>query len=298
MCSNTSVGDKSSAPNSPLNAPDTSVVIQAQPQEVTSVHGGKRRLLSQPVQEKGEENEVDDTGIQKSLVFLEVSRVLSGCFLQHPHIDKDSGVDSRVVRDTSQAGVCSALTRHEQEEDSPEQIFAVLLQQAQAEVAEEQRAALQFGRSGLGAAFGYAEQPELAERSRDPYTEKNRGRTLEDKEEDAAQNRNLILAPLHFLQSNSPDCEDESLYAAETCAGIIASHCVLDRKRVPLAPLQSSSIKKGWVCWRDASGDIVMAEKQRSSGSGAKEESSDASASDAQKDESEEDFVTITGACL
>jgi len=65
---------------------------------------------------------------------------------------------------------------------------------------------------GLGAAFEYAEQPELAERSTDPYTGKNRGRTLE---EGAAQNRNLnkddgFLAPLHFLQSDSPDCEDES----------------------------------------------------------------------------------------
>jgi len=78
-----------------------------------------------------------------------------------------------------------------------------------------------------------------------------------------------------------------------------ASHCVLDSKRVPLAPLQqSSSINQGWVSWRDSSGDIVMAEKQRSSGSFAKDEISDASASDAQKDESDEDCVTITGACL
>jgi hypothetical protein len=182
-----------------------------------------------------------------------------------------------------------------------------MLQQAFAEEAESQRAALHFGRSGLGAAFEYAEQPELAERSTDPYTEKNRGRTLEDKEEGAAQNRNLnkddgFLAPLHFLQSDSPDCEDESLYAdaaAEMCAGMSASHCVLDSKRVPLAPLQqSSSINQGWVSWRDSSGDIVMAEKQRSSGSFAKDEISDASASDAQKDESDEDCVTITGACL
>ena len=58
-----------------------------------------------------------------------VSRVLSGSSLEHSHIEKDSGVDSRVVRDTSQAAICSALTHHEQEEeDSPEQIFAVWLQ--------------------------------------------------------------------------------------------------------------------------------------------------------------------------
>jgi hypothetical protein len=74
------------------------------------------------------------------------------------------------------------------------------------------------------------------------------------------------------------------------------SHC---SKRVPLAPLQqSSSINQGWGSWRDSSGDIVMVEKQRSSGSGAKDESSDASASDAQKDEIDEDCVTITIACL
>ncbi len=131
-----------------------------------------------------------------------------------------------------------------------------------------------------------------------PYTEKNRGRTLE---EGAAQNRNLnkydgFLAPWHFLQSDSPDCEVDSLYAdaaAEMCAGMSASHC---SKRVPLAPLQqSSSIKQGWGSWRNSSGNIVMAEKQLFSGSGAKDESSDASTSDAQKDEIDEDCVTITG---
>jgi hypothetical protein len=47
-----------------------------------------------------------------------------------------------------------------------------------------------------------------------------------------------------------------------------ASQC---SKRVPLAPLQqSSSINQGWGSWRDSSGDIVMVEKQRSSGSGLK----------------------------
>jgi hypothetical protein len=172
------------------------------------------------LQEKGAENMEDDSGILKSCA----SKVLSGSSLEQSHIEKDSGVDSRVVRDTSQAGICSALTRHEQEEeDSPEQIFAVWLQQAFAKVAKDQRAALHFGRSGLGAAFEYAEQPELAERSTDPYTGKNRGRTLE---EGAAQNRNLnkddgFLAPWHFLQSDSPDCEVDSLYAdaaAEMCA--------------------------------------------------------------------------------
>jgi hypothetical protein len=53
--------------------------------------------MVQRLQEKGAENVEDDSGILKSCV----SKVLSGSSLEHSHIEKDSGVDSRVVRDTS-----------------------------------------------------------------------------------------------------------------------------------------------------------------------------------------------------
>jgi hypothetical protein len=70
-------------------------------------------------------------------------------------------------------------------------------------------------------------------------------------------------------------------------------------KRVPLAPLPSNSrVNQGWVSWRDASGDLVMAEKGERGGKGAQDEGKNASASDEEDELSPEDnFVTITGSC-
>ena len=53
---------------------------------------------------------------------------------------------------------------------------------------------------------------------------------------------------------------------------------------------------QGWVSWRDASGYLVMVEKQRTSGPGAQFGRNDASAFGAQNESDEDDFVTITGA--
>ena len=56
-----------------------------------------------------------------------------------------------------------------------------------------------------------------------------------------------------------------------------------------------NSINQDWVSWLDSSGNLVMAEKQRTSGSGAQVEINDASTSGAQDESDEGDFVTITG---
>ena len=53
---------------------------------------------------------------------------------------------------------------------------------------------------------------------------------------------------------------------------------------------------QGWVTWRDASGNLVMVEKQRTSGPGAQFGRNEASAFGAQNANDEDDFVTITGA--
>ena len=86
-------------------------------------------------------------------------------------------------------------------------------------------------------------------------------------------------------KSHGPDCQ-ESLNAATASSS----------KRVPLAPLPSNSVKQGWVSWRDASGHLVLAEKQRR-GSGAQDESNCASASDEEDEGHDDNLVTITGAC-
>jgi hypothetical protein len=59
----------------------------------------------------------------------------------------------------------------------------------------------------------------------------------------------------------------------------------------------NSLFNQGWVSWCDASGNLVMTEKQRR-GSGAQDEGKNASASDKEDELSHEDnFVTITGSC-
>jgi hypothetical protein len=92
-------------------------------------------------------------------------------------------------------------------------------------------------------------------------------------------------------KSHGPDCE-ESCLSARMFAGS-------NSKRVPLAPLPSNSrVNQGWVSWRDASGDLVMAEKGERGGKGAQDEGKNASASDEEDELSPEDnFVTITGSC-
>jgi len=85
-------------------------------------------------------------------------------------------------------------------------------------------------------------------------------------------------------KSHGPDCQ-ESLNAATAAAS----------KRVPLAPLPSNSLNQGWVSWRDASGNLVMAEKQRP-GSSAQDESN--YASDEEDEGHEDNLVTITGTCM
>jgi hypothetical protein len=80
-------------------------------------------------------------------------------------------------------------------------------------------------------------------------------------------------------KSNGPDCEAERLIVAAV------SETFEDM----------NSINQDWVSWRDSSGNLVMAEKQRTSGSCAQVEINDASASGAQDESDEDDFVTITG---
>ena len=91
-------------------------------------------------------------------------------------------------------------------------------------------------------------------------------------------------------KSHGPDCE-ESCLSTRMFAGS-------NSKRVPLAPLsRNSRVNQGWVSCRDASGNLVMAEKQHP-GSDAQDEGKNASASD-EEDEliPEDNFVTITGSC-
>ena len=92
-------------------------------------------------------------------------------------------------------------------------------------------------------------------------------------------------------KSHGPDCE-ESLNAAIPVAKMIAG---INSKRVSLALLPSNSFNQGWVSWRDASGNLVMAEKQRP-GSGAQNEGKNATASDEEDESHKNNFITITGA--